>query len=166
VRQVFTLDPKIQEYGWGSYTAISDLRGLPPSEAPQAEMWMGAHPKAPSTLELDGRTLPLHEAIAKNPESLLGADLHRAYGPRLPFLLKVLAARQPLSIQAHPDRRQATEGFAREQEAGVAIDARERNYRDRNHKPEILYALTPFSALRDFRPDDEVNERFRAVVLD
>ncbi|MEO1083281.1 MAG: mannose-6-phosphate isomerase, class I [Acidobacteriota bacterium] len=157
---VLKLDNLIQSYAWGSHTAIAALLGHPPSPDPQAELWMGAHPKAPSRVDVGGEVLPLHEAIARDPEGMLGDAVARAYGPRLPFLFKVLAAGQPLSIQAHPDLDQAAEGFDREEALGLARDQRERNYRDRNHKPEILYALTPFTALRGFLPIDEVRRRF------
>ncbi|MEO1369939.1 MAG: mannose-6-phosphate isomerase, class I, partial [Acidobacteriota bacterium] len=162
---VLKLDNLIQSYAWGSHTAIAALLGEPPSPEPQAELWMGAHPKAPSRVELDGETVSLDEAIARDPQGMLGDAVARAYGPRLPFLLKVLAAGRPLSIQAHPDLEQAAAGFAREEAAGLGRDARERNYRDRNHKPEILYALTPFTALRGFLPIDEVRRRLDVAGL-
>ncbi|MEM1179859.1 MAG: mannose-6-phosphate isomerase, class I [Acidobacteriota bacterium] len=163
---VLKLENPIQAYAWGSHTAIAAFLGRPPALEPEAELWMGAHPKAPSIVELDGERLALHEAVDRRPETLLGADMAAAYGPRLPFLLKVLAAGQPLSIQAHPDAAQAADGFAREQARGLSLDQRERNYRDRNHKPEILYALTPFTALRGFRPMAEVQRRLEACGLD
>ena len=163
--KVLALDNPIQSYAWGSQTAIAELLGREPTAEPEAEMWMGAHPKAPSVVRLGGEAMALHEAIARHPEALLGAEVHRAYGPRLPFLLKVLAAGEPLSIQAHPDRQQAVAGFAREQEKGIALDAGWRNYRDQNHKPEILYALTPFTALRGMRPAAELAQRLETVGL-
>ena len=163
--KILRLDNPIQTYAWGSRSAIAELQGREPTAEPEAEMWMGAHPKAPSVVQLDGEAIPLHEAITRHPETLLGTDVHRAYGPRLPFLLKVLAAGEPLSIQAHPDREQATAGFAREQEQGIAIDAAWRNYRDQNHKPEIIYALTPFTALRGMRSASELAKRLEAVGL-
>lgn len=163
--RTLALENPIQTYAWGSRTAIAELLGRQPPDEPEAELWMGAHPKAPSVVRLGGRSVRLHEAITRHPDTLLGADVHRAYGPRLPFLLKVLAAGEPLSIQAHPDREQAVAGFAREEAMGLAVDDGRRNYRDRNHKPEILYALTPFTALRGLRPAPELAERLQAVGL-
>lgn len=144
------LENRIQPYAWGSRTAIAELRGAnSPSATPEAELWMGAHPVAPSRSARDGRTLI--DRIAAAPEAELGAATLSAFGPRLPFLLKVLAAEQPLSLQAHPSIAQAEEGFEREERAGVPRDAAHRNYRDKNHKPELICALSPFVALCGFR---------------
>jgi mannose-6-phosphate isomerase len=141
----------IQRYPWGSTTAIPAILGLDPDGAPQAELWAGAHPSAPSLV--DGRSLA--DVIADDPVAALGEDVLQRFGPRLPFLAKILAAAEPLSIQAHPDLARARKRFAEEEGAGIAIDARERTYKDANHKPEMLVALTPFSALTGFRPPHE-----------
>ena len=142
----------VQPYAWGSHTAIADLLGEPsPSPAPQAELWMGAHPNAPSVLTRDGRAATLQTAIATAPGQELGAQVATRFGGRLPFLLKVLAAQKALSIQLHPDREQAERGYARENAAGVALDARERVYVDDWPKPEILCALEPFEVLAGLR---------------
>jgi len=157
MRQISLMKNTIQPYEWGSRTAIAELLGEPtPSEKPQAELWMGAHPKAPSQVLIDGRFRSLADEIAASPTDTLGARVTQAFGARLPFLFKVLAAARPLSIQAHPTIAQAQEGFARENERGVPIDAPDRNYRDDNHKPEIICALTPFWALNGFRPPDTI----------
>ena len=116
---------------------------------------MGAHPKAPSLAQTAAGPVPLNELIAGNPAGMLGEQTAEAFGD-LPFLFKYLAAGQPLSIQAHPDKVQAEEGFNRENSMGIPPGAPERNYRDRNHKPEIITALTPFWALRGFRRVDEI----------
>jgi mannose-6-phosphate isomerase len=143
----------VQPYAWGSHTAIADLLGEPsPSPAPQAELWMGAHPNAPSVLTRDGRAATLQTAIAAAPGQELGAQVAERFGGRLPFLLKVLAAQKALSIQLHPDRAQAEQGYARENAAGVPLDARERVYVDDWPKPEILCALEPFEVLAGLRP--------------
>jgi mannose-6-phosphate isomerase len=163
---VYKLTNPLQNYSWGSRTALSRLLGIPnPSDEPQAELWMGAHPKAPSRV-LSGETgpalsLPLDELIARDPEALLGAPGASLFGGRLPYLFKVLSAAQPLSIQAHPSLGQARQGFEKEEEAGIPADAPHRNYKDPNHKPEILCALTPFKALWGFRSFDEIQEAFR-----
>lgn len=146
----------VQPYAWGSRTAIAELLGEPsPSAGPQAELWMGAHPSAPSVLTRDGVTVTLTAAIAAAPAVELGEAVARRFGGRLPFLLKVLAAEKALSVQLHPTRAQAEEGFAREEARGVPRDARERVYVDDWPKPEILYALTPFEALAGLRPAQE-----------
>src|SRR5687768_11651608 len=130
----------VRHYPWGSRTVIPELLGRPvPADRPHAELWVGAHPDEPSLLA-DGR--PLHQAIAADPEALLGAAVVERFGPRLPFLLKVLAADSPLSLQAHPTPEQAEAGFEAEEAAGVARDDPTRTFKDRCHKPELLLALT------------------------
>ncbi|MEZ5378168.1 MAG: mannose-6-phosphate isomerase, class I [Acidimicrobiales bacterium] len=153
------LDCDIQPYAWGQSDAISTLVGKPPSGEPEAELWMGAHPKAPSRLR-DGRTLL--EAIEAEPGNFLGAEVDERFG-QLPFLFKLLAAAIPLSIQAHPDLDRAIAGFARENELGIAIDAPERTYRDPNHKPELICALTPFEAKCGFRSLEATCRLFDAL---
>jgi mannose-6-phosphate isomerase len=156
------LENVIQDYRWGSRTAIAELLGEPsPSQEPQAEMWMGAHPKAPS--RSGGRALS--DLVAATPEALLGTRVVASFGPRLPFLLKVLAAAEPLSLQAHPTVEQAAAGFVADEAAGIAIDADDRNYRDRNHKPELICALTPFAALCAFRPVPQTLELLDVLAV-
>lgn len=141
------LDNTIQAYAWGSTTAIPQLLGLPETKAPQAELWLGAHPSAPS--KVDGRSL--EALITEAPAAMLGSSVQQRFGDRLPFLLKVLAAAKPLSLQAHPSLAQAKAGFTREEAANVPLTASHRNYKDANHKPELICALTPFRALCGFR---------------
>jgi mannose-6-phosphate isomerase len=138
-----------RDYAWGSTTAIANLLGRTPSGGPEAELWLGAHPGSPSTLVgCDGTLLDV------------------VHG-RLPFLLKVLAAAQPLSLQAHPTPAQAEAGFAREEAAGIPIDAPERNYKDAFHKPELIYALSdPFRALCGFRPVEQTRAVLEPVADD
>ena len=158
------LENAVQPYAWGSRTAIAALRGAPvPSPGPEAELWMGAHPGAPSHLVRGGVRLSLAEAIARAPVVELGQRALAEHGARLPFLLKVLAAERPLSLQAHPDARQAREGFDREEAAGIPRDAPQRNYRDPWPKPELICALGPFDALCGFRPAAEALALFEAL---
>ncbi len=151
------LDNPIQNYAWGSRTSLAQLLGRPPAAQPEAELWIGAHPKAPSRLS-DGRSLL--DVIRADPAGMLGDDVQARFGARLPFLLKVLAVDSPLSLQAHPNLEQAARGFMREQASGLPIDAPERSYKDDNHKPELLCALTPFEALSGFRRPAEAAELF------
>ncbi|MFC8394416.1 MULTISPECIES: mannose-6-phosphate isomerase, class I [unclassified Streptomyces] len=141
------LDNTIRPYAWGSTTALPRLLGTEPTGEPQAEMWMGAHPGAPSRT---GRGT-LVEVIDADPERELGPDSVAKFGPRLPFLLKLLAAGAPLSLQVHPDLTQAKEGYADEERRGVPVTAPHRNYKDANHKPELICALTEFDGLCGFR---------------
>jgi len=146
------LKNSIQEYAWGSYTAIPELLGNDsPANTPQAELWMGAHPKAPSKLKCNGKWRSLLELIDKNPRGILGEKVAQKFKNRLPYLFKVLAAGKPLSIQAHPSLGQAKEGFERENRLGIPLDAPNRNYKDDNHKPECICALSAFWALNGFR---------------
>ncbi len=159
------LENTIQEYAWGSRTFIAELLGQPaPSPAPWAELWMGAHPKAPShLLTPDGGRISLQAAIEADPEALLGAACARRFNNQLPFLFKVLSAAEPLSIQAHPNQAQAQQGFAHENAAAIPLDSARRNYRDASHKPELITALTPFYALCGFRPVSESLSLLQAV---
>lgn len=147
---VVALDGVIRRYAWGSRTAIPELLGIEPDGAPAAELWLGAHPDDPSHVPEFDTTL--HALLAADPQGLLGAASVARFGPRLPFLLKVLAVETAVSIQVHPSRENARAGFAAEDAAGIARGAPNRNYRDENHKPELLCALTPFEALCGFRP--------------
>ncbi|GAA1402219.1 mannose-6-phosphate isomerase, class I [Pseudonocardia kongjuensis] len=157
------LENPIRTYAWGSRTVIADLLGEPvPSPHPQAELWLGAHPAAPSTVGGPAARRPLHELIGQDPAAALGPGRERWSG-RLPFLLKVLAAEEPLSLQAHPSLEQAREGWARENAAGIAVDAPNRNYRDANHKPELICALSEFVALVGFREPSRTVELLRAL---
>ncbi|GAB3921824.1 putative mannose-6-phosphate isomerase ManA [Microlunatus endophyticus] len=151
---------KIQPYAWGSTTALPDFLGAEPTGDPQAELWLGAHPMAPA--ELDGDQT-LDAAIGADPNAWLGTAAVDRFGPRLPYLMKVLAAAQPLSLQAHPNREQAQQGFAREEAAGIARDAPERTYRDDWPKPEALCALGDFEALCGFREPAETYQLFAAL---
>ena len=146
------LENTIQEYVWGSYTAIPELLGNDsPANTPQAELWMGAHPKAPSRVKCNGKWISLLELIDKNSHDILGKKVAQRFKNRLPYLFKVLAAAKPLSIQAHPSIEQACEGFDRENRLGIPLGAPNRNYKDENHKPECICALTSFWALNGFR---------------
>jgi mannose-6-phosphate isomerase len=142
----------VQPYAWGSRTAIAQLQGRhAPTPAPEAELWMGAHPSAPSGVERPGGRTTLDAVIAADPAKELGAPCAAAFGGRLPFLLKVLAAEKALSIQVHPSREQAQAGFAEENERGLAPGTAGRNYVDDWPKPEMLYALTSFEVLAGMR---------------
>lgn len=147
------LHARVQHYAWGSPTAIPDLLGCEADGRPWAELWMGAHPAAPSTIDRDSGPVTLDALIEADPVGTLGpaAGTH----DRLPFLVKVLAAAAPLSLQTHPTAAQAEAGFRREEDAGIDRAAPERIYRDASHKPELICALTPFTALCGFRDPSE-----------
>ncbi|AHG22435.1 mannose-6-phosphate isomerase [Chania multitudinisentens RB-25] len=142
----------IQNYAWGSSDALTKLYGIAnPSGKPMAELWMGAHPKSSSQVtDAAGQLRSLRDVIDGDLPGQLGANVALRFG-ELPFLFKVLCADQPLSIQVHPSKPAAEVGFAKENAAGIALDAAERNYKDPNHKPELVFALTPFLAMNGFR---------------
>ncbi|MFC0626660.1 mannose-6-phosphate isomerase, class I [Kribbella deserti] len=156
------LQNSVRDYAWGSTTAIPSLLGVETDGRPQAELWMGAHESAPSVLA-DGGSL--YDAVTADPVAVLGPEVAERFERRFPFLAKILAAAQPLSIQAHPSPEQAVEGFAREDADGVPRDAPERNYRDAWPKPEILVALGPFDALVGFRPPAQTVALIEALAV-
>ena len=152
-------------YAWGSKSFIQELTGERlESYQPLAELWMGAHPKASSQI-LNGNTLVnLHYIIAEDPCDFIGKKTAREYKDQLPFLLKVLAAEQPLSIQVHPNSKQAREGFLRENKLNVPMDSPLRNYKDEFHKPELIVALTEFHAMCGFREWHEIAHLFKKYL--
>ena len=159
------LRPVVRPYPWGTCTAIADLQGRPvPAPGPEAELWMGAHPSAPSGVDRAGSTLDA--VIAADPDRELGPECAKRFSGRLPFLLKVLSAEQALSIQVHPSRAQAEAGLAAENERGLAPGDPRRNYVDDWPKPELLYALTPFEAAAGLRSPADAADLLRALAVD
>jgi mannose-6-phosphate isomerase len=155
---VYRLKNTLKNYDWGSPRWLPEFLGEKNiSRIPWAELWMGVHPSGPSRVTADPETeeMLLPDLIARNPRYFLGEETEKNFGS-LPFLFKVLAAAKPLSIQAHPNAEQARQGWERENNEAVPLDAPERNYRDPNHKPEILCALSRFKALCGFRPPEKI----------
>jgi mannose-6-phosphate isomerase len=161
------LDNPVRAYAWGSRTVIPEMLGQEvPSPHPQAEMWLGAHPADSSHLvHADGGRTSLLDALGADPKQLLGPERSERWDSTLPYLLKVLAADEPLSLQAHPSLEQAKAGFAREEAAGLARDASNRNYKDANHKPELICALTELHALVGFRDPAATVRLLRALEV-
>ncbi|MEF3108033.1 mannose-6-phosphate isomerase [Raoultella sp. WB_B2P2-3] len=155
----------VQNYAWGSHTALTELYGIAnPNNLPMAELWMGAHPKSSSQiLDASGTPRSLREIIDGDKARLLGSKVAERFG-ELPFLFKVLCADQPLSIQVHPNKQASEIGFAKENAAGIPLDAAERNYKDPNHKPELVFALTPFLAMNAFREFAEIAALLQPVA--
>jgi mannose-6-phosphate isomerase len=150
---LYALRNTVKHYSWGSRTALQQLLGeATPGTEPWAELWVGAHPRGSSEISIDGTWTPLREWIAASPERALGARVAARFGGELPFLLKVLAAAEPLSLQAHPDADAARSGWEREQASGIALDAPERSFPDPNPKPELVLALDHFEVLCGLRP--------------
>ena len=155
----------VQNYAWGSKDALTKLYGIKDAEGrPMAELWMGAHPKCSSQIENSrGESLSLRDQISAGLSAQLGEKVAKRFG-ELPFLFKVLCADQPLSIQVHPSKSAAEIGYAKENAAGIPLDAAERNYKDPNHKPELVYALTPFQAMNGFRELREIVSLLQPVA--
>lgn len=164
----------VRPYAWGSRVAIAELQGRPtPSAHPEAELWFGAHPASPAHVRgggdgaegADGAGSDLLAVIGADPGAALGPATAETFDGRLPFLLKVLAADEALSLQAHPSQEQAREGYARENARRLALDHPQRNYRDASHKPELVVALTDFEALAGFREPAGTLELLRALQV-
>lgn len=156
----------VQNNPWGSRSLLTELFGFDnPEGDPQAEFWMGVHQGGPSDVRVDDSWIPLQEWIAQAPESRLGVAAVEGFGAELPFLFKILAADEPLSLQAHPNAKQARIGFEAESGSGLAFDDRARNFRDARAKPELLCALTPFDALLGFRDLTEMHELVASLEL-
>ncbi|MDF2155163.1 mannose-6-phosphate isomerase, class I [Vibrio sp. CAU 1672] len=157
------LDTVIQNYKWGSKSSISQMFGVEnPNSEPQAEMWMGAHLSGCSRIKETG--LPLSYVIGENKVAVLGDYTSSRFG-ELPFLLKVLAADTPLSVQVHPKKAKAQAGFERENELKIPLTSEQRNYKDLNHKPELVYALTFYEAMNGFRPIEQIVALFKEANI-
>ncbi|MDR2418651.1 MAG: mannose-6-phosphate isomerase, class I [Treponema sp.] len=155
--RLYRLKNQVKYYNWGSPDWIPRLLGKDnPEKQPWAELWMGVHAEGPSSLEYEGACIPLSMLINQNPRRYLGENTEKVFGT-IPFLFKVLAAGRPLSIQAHPTQAQAQIGFERENAMGIPLKAPNRNYKDANHKPEILCALTPFTAMCGFKKPADID---------
>ncbi|MBF1641409.1 MAG: mannose-6-phosphate isomerase, class I, partial [Rothia mucilaginosa] len=162
--EIFSLKNQIQNYAWGSREILGRMRGVPvPTEQPEAEVWVGAHPAAPSRATVDGTESPLNELIVENPSRFLRPDRISDW---FPFLFKILAIDAPLSIQVHPTPEQAIAGFEDEQARGIAIDAPHRNYKDRYSKPETVIALTQMRVLTGVRTSEQLAELAKAFKAD
>jgi mannose-6-phosphate isomerase len=162
-KNLFKLQNVIQNYAWGSQSALTELFGIEnPTSQPQAELWMGAHSSGCSRVADTGHFLS--DVLSQNSKEMLGEYTQARFG-ELPYLFKVLAAETPLSIQVHPSKKKAQLGFDRENKLGIPLDASNRNYKDSNHKPELVYALTFYKAMNGFRPVSQIIELFNEARI-
>ncbi|WP_217511509.1 mannose-6-phosphate isomerase, class I [Vibrio metschnikovii] len=162
----FLMSNTIQNYAWGSIDSFSQLFDIAnPQQQPQAELWMGAHPNGCSQVDYQGQKTRLSDLIASDPAHFLSANTEQTFG-ELPYLFKILAAEQALSIQVHPSKSEAEQGFAKENAAQIPLTAANRNYKDPNHKPELVYALTDYQAMNGFRPINEIVEHFQRLAIE
>jgi mannose-6-phosphate isomerase len=165
LKQIGLLKNPVQNYAWGSRTALHSFLGLPePWREPVAEVWLGAHAKAPSKVRVNGEWRSLIDLLRADPVSVLGKQASRRFDGEFPFLLKILVVEHPLSLQVHPHKDQAETGFHRENQLNIPLDAPNRNYRDSNHKPEFLCAVTRFEAMKGFRNPKNILELMDAVL--
>lgn len=162
---IFKLNNPVKNFQWGSKSLFMEMFGVAnPSMQPQAELWMGAHPNGSSSVLIEGREVTLFNEVQKSPEVWLG-KYSELFGQEFPFLVKLLAVSQPLSVQVHPSKGAAEIGFSKEIHKGIAINAPERNYKDPNHKPELVYAVTPYLAMNGFRNLEAINNLFSIIEL-
>lgn len=152
---MYLLENAHRDYAWGSATQIQQFLDLPVDGHPLAEVWIGANPDLPSTAISAGRAESLNDLITRAPKQTLGCAVYQNFGPQLPFLMKLLAADRGLSLQVHPDRTQALLGFTSEENEGIPLNSPTRNYKDRSHKPEIIYPLTDFELLSGLREPEQ-----------
>jgi mannose-6-phosphate isomerase len=161
--KIFKLKGKVQHYAWGGYEFIPHLLGVANTEhKPFAEYWMGAHPSASSDIVTPNGLLSLNELIKGFPEITIGKKVQQQFG-ELPYLFKILDVREMLSIQVHPTKDEAIKGFEEEEAKGIPIGAPTRNYKDKNHKPEVMVALSEFWLLHGFLQQDSLKKVLQSV---
>ncbi|WP_118856466.1 mannose-6-phosphate isomerase, class I [Haemophilus haemolyticus] len=159
---IYKLTGSLQNYVWGGHQYIPQLLNIPAEENQYyAEWWLGAHHSAPSSIEVDGKNVLLTEFLQKNPTAL-GAQSRASFGDELPYLLKILDVSQPLSIQLHPTKTQAEIGFTEENAKGIELKESTRTYKDNNHKPEMMIALSDFWLLHGFKNKSDIIETLEA----
>lgn len=162
MHSLYKLQGVVQHYGWGGSQFIPELIGQENGvQKPFAEYWLGAHPAAPSQI-MNGENLSLNEAIQLAPEHFLGNRVKASFGA-LPYLFKILDVKQMLSIQVHPSLESAKKGFADENEKSIPVSAPHRNYKDQNHKPELMAALSDFWLLHGFKSEEGIENIFAEV---
>lgn len=162
-KKIYKLIGTVQHYAWGGFDFIPALLGLENADKkPCAEYWLGTHPSASAKLESDGQLLSWYELVRQEPVKHLGQKVYEKFG-ELPYLFKVLDVKEMLSIQVHPSKEEAVKGFEREEAEGVPINASNRNYKDRNHKPEVMVALSDFWLLHGFKKEDDLKNTLQTI---
>lgn len=156
--KIFILKGQVQHYAWGGYSFIPNWLGVDNAALePYAEYWMGAHATASSLLCTKNGELSLHNLIADQPKEFIGEKVYEQFG-ELPYLFKILDVKEMLSIQVHPTKENAQIGFDEEEAAGILVSASNRNYKDKNHKPEVMIALSEFWLLHGFLPQEKLQQ--------
>lgn len=161
---IYKLQGKVQHYDWGGYSFLPELLGIKNEEnRPFAEYWLGIHPSAPAYVAVQNGWKPLQELIDEEPETALSPSIHQNFG-NIPYLLKVMDVREMLSIQVHPSKENAIAGFERENEQGIPLNAPHRNYKDKNHKPEAMLAISEFWLLHGFKQKEQLQQILEEVI--
>lgn len=161
--KIFKIKGKVQHYAWGGFNYIPQLLNMNnDKQQPFAEYWLGAHPSAPAEI-LSTPQLSLEALINENPTAVLGAKVVEQFN-ELPYLFKVLDVHDMLSIQVHPSKAEAVKGFEAEEAAGIPINAPNRNYKDKNHKPEVMVALSDFWLLHGFKSKEAIENTLTEVA--
>lgn len=156
--QIFALEGVVQHYAWGGTSFIPDLSNIDnTNNQPFAELWMGTHHRGPSSITREENTWDLRDYLKEYPQAL-GHHSIKKFGSKLPFLFKILDVNTMLSIQSHPTKKQAEIGFSKENELGIPLTAKHRNYKDDNHKPELMVALTDFWLLHGFQSIAQIDQ--------
>ena len=165
MKKVKKLKPGLQHYAWGGTTYIPTWLGIEnKTHKPYAEAWYGDHPLGPASIDVENTTISLDQWIASSPEEFLGKEAMDSYGNKMPYLLKILDVKDMLSLQLHPTKEAAIKGFQLENEQGIPLNASNRNYKDQNHKPEILFALSDFWMLQGFENLQTIRQRFEVLL--
>ena len=161
---ILKLQGRVQHYDWGGYTFLPELLGIKNEEKkPFAEYWLGVHPSASAHVATQDGWLPLQQLIDERPDAALSPAVHQQYG-NIPYLLKVMDVREMLSIQVHPSKENAIAGFERENQQGIPLNAPHRNYKDRNHKPEAMLAISEFWLLHGFKQKEQIQQTLEEVI--
>jgi mannose-6-phosphate isomerase len=161
---ILKLQGKVQHYDWGGYTFLPELLGIKNEEnRPFAEYWLGIHPSASAYVAVQNGWKPLQELIDKEPDTALSPLIHQKFG-NIPYLLKVMDVREMLSIQVHPSKESAIAGFERENQLGIPLNAPHRNYKDQNHKPEAMLAISEFWLLHGFKQKEQLQQILEEVI--
>ncbi|HFC00886.1 MAG TPA: mannose-6-phosphate isomerase, class I, partial [Phaeodactylibacter sp.] len=158
MKKIYPLKAAVQNYAWGGTSFIPNLLNIQNADnQPFAEIWLGAHQRGPAQLNMDGEVFFLDKWLAQNPDAL-GEKVIEKFGKTLPYLFKVLDVNKMLSIQSHPTKKAAEIGFLKENKTGIPITAPHRNYKDDNHKPEVMVAMTDFWLLHGFQSEEAIEQ--------
>ena len=161
---IHKLQGAVQHYSWGGASFLPKLLSIEnPNHKPFAEYWLGIHAGGPASIEVNQQAVLLSDAIATDPKAALSEPVFNHFGG-LPYLFKILDVKDMLSIQVHPTKEYAKVAFEKEEAAGIALNAPNRNYKDTNHKPEIMLAMSEFWLLHGFKSEAKILETLENIA--